>query len=151
MPASSIDLYHMHDAKNNFDAIRPAPVYCSESNYFMGPCRNVHISTNCYYGYHDPSKRSNNEYENTDTEMLDVTTKVLNTTKSSLNLIENNARKRSADDSISPATKRLRQEVQTMKSNEPETNENMKLDSSSEDLLETLYWHLHGGNFYQCV
>ncbi|XP_045492396.1 uncharacterized protein LOC123691853 isoform X2 [Colias croceus] len=111
MPASSVDLYLMHDAKNNFDAIRPAPVYCSESNYFMGPCRNVHISTNCYYGYHDPSKRSDNENENTDTEMLDVTNKTMQTTKSSLNLIENNARKRSADDSISPATKRLRQEV----------------------------------------
>ncbi|CAK1551835.1 unnamed protein product [Leptosia nina] len=109
MPASGMDFYPMHDAKNNFDAIRPAPI-CSEANYFMGQCRNIHISTNFYYGYHEPSNRSEPMQDNVDSEMLEVSNNPV-PSKSSLNLIEGNTRKRSAVDSGNPRCKRHRQEV----------------------------------------
>lgn len=44
--------------------------------------------------------------------------------------------------------------MQKEKSNEPETNENMKMDRTKEELLETLYWNIHGGTFIdllQCL
>ncbi|CAF4936473.1 unnamed protein product [Pieris macdunnoughi] len=144
MPASSINFYHMQDAKNNFDAIRPAPI-CSEANYFMGHCRNLHISTNCYYGYHNSSNRSETIQ---DTEMIEMT---IDNPLKNPPVIENNTRKRCAEENEHSRSKRQRQEVQTMKKHGPETNENLKLDSTSEELMATLYWHIHGGNFYQCV
>lgn len=104
MPASSINLYHMQDAKNNFQALRPAPV-CNDSNMFMGQCQNIHVSTNCYYGFHDP-KNLGNISEDVDCEMIEVShgedTKATSSPQS-------NARKRSAEDCSYPKNKRLRE------------------------------------------
>ncbi|XP_050672729.1 uncharacterized protein LOC126970680 [Leptidea sinapis] len=151
MPASGIDLQNILDAKNAFNVLRQTLNYPEN---FKSQCRSQQfISTNCYYGYHDPSRRLESPRDDLDCEMHELPPKAdnLNNNKSSLNLIESNPRKRSANDSFSSRSKRLRQEVQTKKNNEPETNENMKLDRSTEDLLATLYWHTHGGNLYQCV
>lgn len=41
----------------------------------------------------------------------------------------------------------LSAEVQRVKYNEPETIETTKVNTST-DLLETLYWNIHGGNIY---
>lgn len=105
MPASNIDLYHMQDARNNFDAMRPAPI-CADANHrsnqFMGQCHNIHISKNCYYGYHD-TKNSEFNHVTTDCEMMDV----LHDNKQLPP--QNNTRKRSADDSEYPQNKRLRE------------------------------------------
>lgn len=102
MPASSISFFHMQDAKNNFDAIRPAPI-CNKANYFMGQCRNLHISTNCYYGYH----QSSNQPETVqDTEMLEVSNHIVNAPKLTP-IIENNTRKRCAEDNENSRSKRL--------------------------------------------
>ncbi|CAH4033394.1 unnamed protein product [Pieris brassicae] len=104
MPASSVNFYHMQDAKNNFDAIRPAPI-CSEANYFMGQCRNLHISTNCYYGYHNSSNRSEIIQ---DTEMIEMT---IDNPLKNPPVIENNTRKRCAEENEHSRSKRQRQEV----------------------------------------
>lgn len=45
----------------------------------------------------------------------------------------------------------LSAEVQKEKQIEPETNETMTLDANSEDLLELLYWNVHGGNMYHLI
>lgn len=48
----------------------------------------------------------------------------------------------------------LSTEVQTEKRIEPETTENLRLESRKEDLLASLYWNIHGGNFFhltQCA
>lgn len=93
----------MQDARNNFDAMRPAPI-CTDANQFMGQCQNVHISTNCYYGYHD-AKSAENAHVVTDCEMLEApqTNGIASASPQS------NARKRSADDVGYPVCKRLRE------------------------------------------
>ncbi|XP_013134740.1 PREDICTED: uncharacterized protein LOC106100434 isoform X1 [Papilio polytes] len=139
MPASSIDLFHMQDAKNNFIAMRPAPV-CSDTNQLMGHCQNVHISKNCYYGFQE-TKNPENIY-NTDCEMKEAP--VINETDSS----PKNGKKRCAEYFVYPESKRLREEVQTKKNIEPETTEKASIHSSTEDLLENLYWNLHGGHMF---
>lgn len=100
MPASSIDLFHMQDAKNNFIAMRPAPV-CSDTNQLMGHCQNVHISKNCYYGFQE-TKNPENIY-NTDCEMKEAP--VINETDSS----PKNGKKRCAEYFVYPESKRLRE------------------------------------------
>ncbi|XP_026327024.1 uncharacterized protein LOC113235507 isoform X1 [Hyposmocoma kahamanoa] len=144
MPASSIDLYHMQDARNNFDAMRPAPI-CAEANQYMGQCQNIHVSTNCYYGYHDP-KTLENSHVTTDCEMLEMPQADGMASASP----KSNARKRSADDSEYPLSKRIREEVQREKNIEPETTENKNL-ATKEDLLESLYWNIHGGTFFHLI
>ncbi|XP_072941837.1 uncharacterized protein [Epargyreus clarus] len=152
MPTSGFDLYHMQDAKNNFDAMRPAPMY-NETNQFMGQCHNVHVSTNCYYGY-DGAKRTTdmqsiqNEVDCEMPEITELPCPALPTEKTSS---PNNARKRSADDEAYPQKKRLKEEVQRKRNIEPETYENLGLDANTQELLENLYWHIHGGNFYQLL
>ncbi|XP_026764999.1 uncharacterized protein LOC113523297 isoform X2 [Galleria mellonella] len=101
MPASNIDLYHMQDARNNFDATRPAPI-CPDANQYMGQCQNVHISTNCYYGYH--GTKSMECQVISDCEMTEAPH--INNLASQ----PPNARKRSADDGEYPRNKRPRQE-----------------------------------------
>lgn len=103
MPASSIDMYHMQDAKNNFVAMRPAPV-CTDTNMFMGQCH-IHISTNCYYGFHD-HKSVENTHANADCEMMEVPHAPED---NATNPPQGNARKRSAEDSTYPQNKRLRE------------------------------------------
>lgn len=103
MPASSIDLYHMQDARNNFDAMRPAPI-CAEANQYMSQCQNIHVSTNCYYGYQDP-KTLENCLVTTDCEMLEAPQAHGMASASP----KSNARKRSADDSDYPLSKRIRE------------------------------------------
>ncbi|XP_059060294.1 uncharacterized protein LOC131853427 isoform X1 [Achroia grisella] len=144
MPASNFDLYNMQDARNNFDATRPAPI-CSDANQFMGQCPSVHISTNRYYGYHGTK---NNETQVTrDCEMAEephVNTSAVQP------LI---AKKRSAEDGEYPRNKRVRQEVQRER-NKPEINTTKGITTDTEDILETLYWNIHGGNIYhlrQCL
>lgn len=102
MPANSIDFFNMHDAKNNFHAMRPAPI-CNDNspNQLMGHCQNVHVSRNCYYGY--DTKTSGNVHESTDCEMKEVSQ--VNETGSS----PKNARKRCADICAYPQSKRLRE------------------------------------------
>lgn len=103
MPASSFNLYPMQDAKINFEAMRPAPV-CTDSDMIMGHCKNIHISTNCYYGYHD-TKNLENVHEEADCEMVEVSHAVDTKAASP----RSNARKRSADHDTYPQTKRLRE------------------------------------------
>lgn len=91
----------MQDARNNFDAMRPAPV-CTDANQYMGQCQNIHISTNCYYGYHD-AKTSENDHVTTDCEMLEEPH------DNNVTLEEKNSRKRSADDIELPQNKRFRE------------------------------------------
>ncbi|CAH2092021.1 unnamed protein product [Euphydryas editha] len=146
MPASSIDLYHMQDAKNNFEAMRPAPI-CADTNMFMGQCQNIHISTNCYYGFHDP-KSTEKLHDNADCEMLEVPHALEN---KATHAPQGNARKRSAEDSTDPQNKRFREEVQIKKRLDPETIEKKKLETSPEDLLEALYWNIHGGNYFHLL
>ncbi|XP_028177036.1 uncharacterized protein LOC114364882 isoform X1 [Ostrinia furnacalis] len=148
MPASNIDLYRMQDARNNFDAMRPAPV-CTDANHYMGQCQqNIHISTNCYYGYHDP-KVSENVHVNTDCEMLEEPHGNNIASPPQTQTIQPNTRKRSADDTEMPQNKRFREEVQKEKTNAPETTEIKNSNKSIEDALESLYWNTHGGNIYQ--
>ncbi|CAK1578408.1 unnamed protein product [Parnassius mnemosyne] len=144
MPASSIDLFHMQDAKNNFNAMRPAPIYSDPTNELMGHCQNIHISRNCYYGYHD-AKTSENIYDGTDSEMKEI--------QPELGPSQKNPKKRCADSCAYPQSKRQREEVQRKKNLEPETTENSRLDTSAEDLMENLYWNIHGGHMFQlcCV
>nr|XP_053599746.1 uncharacterized protein LOC128669177 [Plodia interpunctella] len=139
MPASNIDLYHMQDARNNFDAMRPAPV-CADANQFMGQCQNIHLSTNCYYGFHDAKR----DHVTTDCEMLEVP-------HTNIDSPHSKTRKRSADEIEYPRSKRHREEVQRERNIEPETNENKISDKNTEDLLETLYWNIHGGNIFHIV
>ncbi|XP_061705872.1 uncharacterized protein LOC133516872 isoform X1 [Cydia pomonella] len=146
MPASGFDLYNMQDARNNFDVMRPTPI-CTDANQFMGQCQNIHISTNCYYGYHEP-KRPQNIEATPDCEMVEAPR------DDAYSPPHNHGRKRSADGGNHHQIKRPRPEMQKEKSNEPETNENMKMDRTKEELLETLYWNIHGGNFIdllQCL
>ncbi|OWR53143.1 uncharacterized protein LOC116766536 isoform X2 [Danaus plexippus] len=105
MPASSINLYHMQDAKNNFNTMQLAPV-CADADVLMGQCQNYHVSTNCYYGFHG-QKSVENMQDNYDCEMTEVDSKTSNATTASR---QNNSRKRSAEDSEYPQTKRLREE-----------------------------------------
>ncbi|KAJ8725047.1 hypothetical protein PYW07_016005 [Mythimna separata] len=141
MPASNIGSY-LQDARNNFDAVRPAPI-CTDANQSIGQCQNVHISTNCYYGYHDLKKPENNHVD-TDCEMVELEFPDGTPSKTT-------SRKRSADDEDLPQRKRLREEVQREKNIEPETNETVNLDSSTEDVMESLYWNIHGGNIYHLI
>ncbi|XP_045459611.1 uncharacterized protein LOC123670146 isoform X3 [Melitaea cinxia] len=85
--------------------MRPAPV-CTETNMFMGQCPNIHISTNCYYGFHDP-KSVENTHGNADCEMMEVPHAQED---KATNPPQANARKRSAEDSTYPQNKRLREE-----------------------------------------
>lgn len=95
----------MQDARNNFDAMRPAPI-CTDANQFMGQCQNVHISTNCYYGYHDPKSVENaHAHIVNDCEMLEAP----QTNRAPSASPQSNARKRSADDVGYPLCKRLRE------------------------------------------
>lgn len=103
MPASSFDIY-LQDARNNFDAVRPAPIP-TDANVFMGQCQNlnnIHVSTNCYYGFHDP-KSTRNQLISIDCEMLDAAD---TNGKASPQIA---AKKRSADNADFPQSKRLRQ------------------------------------------
>ncbi|KAF9410043.1 hypothetical protein HW555_010760 [Spodoptera exigua] len=142
MPASNIGSY-LQDARNNFDAVRPAPI-CTDANQSIGQCQNVHISTNCYYGYHD-LKRSEDNHVDTDCEMMELPERGPSKTTTS--------RKRSADEDEFPQRKRIREEVQREKTIEPETNETVKLDASNEDIsvMESLYWNIHGGNIFHLI
>ncbi|XP_045459610.1 uncharacterized protein LOC123670146 isoform X2 [Melitaea cinxia] len=126
--------------------MRPAPV-CTETNMFMGQCPNIHISTNCYYGFHDP-KSVENTHGNADCEMMEVPHAQED---KATNPPQANARKRSAEDSTYPQNKRLREEVQIKKRIDPETTEKKKLETNSEDLLEALYWNIHGGNYFHLL
>lgn len=103
MPASRIDLYHMQDARNNFDAIRPAPI-CTDANQFMSQCQNIHISNNCYYGYHD-LKRNKLAEVTTDCEMSEVPHGNGLASASP----QCNNRKRSAEEGEYPMKKRFRE------------------------------------------
>ncbi|XP_021193100.1 uncharacterized protein LOC110378242 [Helicoverpa armigera] len=100
MPASNVGSY-LQDARNNFDAVRPALV-CADANQSIGQCQNVHISTNCYYGYHDLKTPENNHVD-TDCEMVAVELPDGTLSKTS-------SRKRSADEDEYPQRKRLREE-----------------------------------------
>lgn len=101
MPASSFDFF-LQDARNNFDAVRPAPIP-TDANVFMGQCQNnIHVSTNCYYGFHD-TKNTRNQHVSADCEMLEVAD--TNRTTSP----HTTAKKRSADNADFPQSKRLRQ------------------------------------------
>lgn len=57
------------------------------------------------------------------------------------------------DKKINSAMSILSAEVQTKKNIEPETTEKASIHSSTEDLLENLYWNLHGGHMFHlcCV
>lgn len=44
----------------------------------------------------------------------------------------------------------LSAEVQR-KNIEPETNETIKLDTNTEDFLESLYWNIHGGSVFHLI
>lgn len=101
MPASNIDSY-LQDARNSFDAVRPAPI-CTDANQSMGQCQNVHISTNCYYGYHD-LKHPENNHVDTDCEMVELEVVLAKETPS-----KTISRKRCADDDEYPQRKRLRE------------------------------------------
>ncbi|CAG9091725.1 unnamed protein product [Plutella xylostella] len=106
MPASSfVDLYYMHDARNNFDAMRPAPV-CLDANQAVGQCQPIHISTNCYYGYHEPKTSGFVQVDN-DCEMMEAAPVQASAAAAPP---ANTARKRSAPDDECPQTKRLREE-----------------------------------------
>lgn len=95
MPASSFDMFYVPDARNNFEAMRPAPI-CIDGGQTVGRTNKIHISTNCYYGYHD----SNSTLRNNDCEMMES----MNNTSNA-----NNLRKRSACDEDFPPIKRHRQ------------------------------------------
>ncbi|XP_075972962.1 uncharacterized protein LOC142974478 isoform X2 [Anticarsia gemmatalis] len=99
MPASNIDSY-LQDARNNFDAVRPAPI-CSDANLPVGQCQNIHISKNCYYGYHDLKNSGNNRID-TDCEMIEL--------EESDNKTKSKSKKRCADEQDYPQTKRHRDE-----------------------------------------
>ncbi|CAD0198797.1 unnamed protein product [Chrysodeixis includens] len=101
MPASNIDSY-LQDARNNFEAERPATI-CTDANQSMGQCQNVHISTNCYYGYHDLKTHESNHVD-TDCEMVELEV-VLAEKTTPLEI----SRKRSADDEDYPQSKRHRE------------------------------------------
>lgn len=45
----------------------------------------------------------------------------------------------------------LSAEVQREKTNEPETIESVKLETSTEDVMESLYWNIHGGNIFHLI
>lgn len=42
-------------------------------------------------------------------------------------------------------------EVQKERTNAPETTEIKNSDKNTEDLLESLYWNIHGGNIFQLL
>lgn len=100
MPANGFDMYYLQEARNNFDATRPAPVCIDASASQMGQSQNnIHISTNCYYGFHDPinsqSKvEATNDCEMTEDKDLDV---------------QKSTRKRTAAEYATTSAKRLRQ------------------------------------------
>lgn len=101
MPASGFDCY-LQDARNNFDAVRPAPIP-TDGSVLLGQSQNIHISTNCYYGYHGTKNTGNMNVVSTDCEMMEVGnargTPAMQTT----------AKKRSAGVADCPQSKRLRQ------------------------------------------
>ncbi|KAL0839613.1 hypothetical protein ABMA28_016291 [Loxostege sticticalis] len=150
MPASNIDLYHhMQESRNNFDAMRPVPI-SADANHYMGQCQNnIHISTNCYYGYHDPKISENTQVTN-DCEMMEEP-HGKSIASPSTQQTQTHSRKRSADDTEMPQNKRFREEVQKERTNAPETTEIKNSDKNTEDLLESLYWNIHGGNIFQLL
>ncbi|KAJ0179370.1 hypothetical protein K1T71_005082 [Dendrolimus kikuchii] len=101
MPANSIDFY-LQDARTNFNSVRPAPIY-SDANQVTGPCQNIHISTNCYYGYHGPKNIRKQNVSN-DCEMLELPAADANMTG------HTTSRKRNAENTDFLQTKRLRGE-----------------------------------------
>lgn len=103
MPASNIDSY-LQDARNNFDAVRLAPI-CADANRPLGQCQNVHVSTNCYYGYQDVknTERPGTNHVDTDCEMVD-----LGAVPNNRMLSKPMSKKRCADEQDYPQTKRLR-------------------------------------------
>ncbi|KAL0883958.1 hypothetical protein ABMA27_016014 [Loxostege sticticalis] len=109
MPASNIDLYHhMQESRNNFDAMRPVPI-SADANHYMGQCQNnIHISTNCYYGYHDPKISENTQVTN-DCEMMEEP-HGKSIASPSTQQTQTHSRKRSADDTEMPQNKRFREE-----------------------------------------
>lgn len=108
MPASNIDLYHhMQESRNNFDAMRPVPI-SADANHYMGQCQNnIHISTNCYYGYHDPKISENTQVTN-DCEMMEEP-HGKSIASPSTQQTQTHSRKRSADDTEMPQNKRFRE------------------------------------------
>lgn len=102
MPASNIGSFgsYLQNARNSFDAVRPAPIY-ADANQSIGQCQNVHISTNCYYGYQDLKKPENNHVD-TDCEMVELELPDGTPSKTT-------SRKRSADEEEHPQRKRLRE------------------------------------------
>ncbi|XP_004927846.1 uncharacterized protein LOC114245333 isoform X2 [Bombyx mandarina] len=101
MPANTIESC-LQGARYNFDAVRPAPI-CGDANQ-PGQCHNVHISTNFYYGFHEV-KTSGINHMATDCEMQEVPI------EKNVNTLVTTARKRSADNSGYPQSKRFREEV----------------------------------------
>lgn len=100
MPASGFDCY-LQDARNNFDAVRPAPIPShDDANILLGQSQKIHISTNCYYGYHG-TKHTGNLNVSSDCEMMEVGD--ARETPS----IQTKAKKRSADGADCPQSKRL--------------------------------------------
>lgn len=99
MPARGFDCY-LQDARNNFDAVRPAPI--TDGNVLLGQSQNIHVSTNCYYGYHG-TKNTGNVYVSTDCEMMEVGD------ARGIPSMQTTSKKRSADDAECPQSKRLRQ------------------------------------------
>lgn len=97
MPASSIISY-FQESRNNFNIVTPASL-CNEISQPVVQCQNIHISTNCYYGYHAPKTTENVQ----DCEMLE--TPCANGTGT----LQAGSRKRNADNSDYPQSKRLRE------------------------------------------
>lgn len=100
MPASGFDCY-LQEARNNFDAVRPAPIPTALS----GQSQNIHVSTNCYYGFHG-TKNTENTNLSTDCDMMEVGD------ISTISSMQPTTKKRSAGDDIGvfPQSKRHRQE-----------------------------------------
>lgn len=96
----------MQEARNNFDAMRPVPV-CVDANQAVGQCQQIHISTNCYYGYHE-AKIAQRAPEVNDCEMMEVPP------SSGVMMSLNNTRKRSASDDDYPKIKRIREGMLTI-------------------------------------
>lgn len=111
MPASGFDIYYVQDARNNFDAMRPSPIF-ADANQVVGQCQPIHISTNCYYGYHE-AKMLPAQTETDDCEMMEVVPAArpspLPYTPQPHTSFPCTGRKRSATADDHPQTKRLRE------------------------------------------
>lgn len=110
MPANSFDYCFMPETKSNFDAMRPTPI-CADFNQCIGSHQTVHISTNCYYGYHDGRNASSATNTGETCEMMEVTDAhdAVCSNVGNLSQPQGNARKRGADDVHSPPPKKNRQ------------------------------------------